>query len=344
MAAHGAGTKRIAQALAKEKIPTPGYTAYQRSGLYANIYRDAPPEKAYAWSISVVSDILKDETYIGNSIHNKQSTVSYKNKKRLKKAADDWFRVEGTHEPIIDADVFWQVQEQITNRRRAMKDAEPQIFAGLLKCADCGRAMAISSITAHATYRYYNCSRYRRFSRITDTCSSHSIRYDVLYYHILSRIQYWVVQAHTDEQELLQKLLSTTDQERQAILKKQAAELKKAEKRKEDVDRRFKKLYDDWADERITEYNFKMLSQKYQAEQQEIDDKISQLRASLEKEHQNAEDAEKWINLVKQYEYPTELTAELLNALIEKNLIHEPVKSSPGFKDPGNRDFLPLCR
>ena len=53
----------------------------------------------------------------------------------------------------------------------------------------------------------------------------------------------------------------------------------------------------------------------------------------MEKEHQNAEDAGKWINLVKQYEYPTELTAELLNTLIEKILIHEPVKSSPGFKD-----------
>ena len=99
------------------------------------------------------------------------------------------------------------------------------------------------------------------------------------------------------------------------------------------MDRRFKKLYDDWADERITEYNFKMLSQKYQAEQQEIDDKISQLRASLEKEHQNAEDAGKWINLVKQYEYPTELTVELLNALNKKILIHEPVKIAPGLKD-----------
>ena len=226
--------------------------------------------------------------------------------------------MEGTHEPIIDADIFWQVQEQIGNRRRAMKDAEPQIFAGLLKCADCGRAMAISSITAHAVYRYYNCSKYRRYSRITGACSSHSIRYDVLYQHILSRIQYWVERAHTDEQELLQKLLSTTDQERQAVLKKQTAELKKAEKRKEDVDRRFAKVYEDWVDERITEYNFKMLSQKYQAEQQEIEEKISQLQVSIEKEHQTVEDTGKWINLVRQYEYPTELTAELLNTLIEK--------------------------
>ena len=131
----------------------------------------------------------------------------------------------------------------------------------------------------------------------------------------------------------MQKLLSTTDRERQAVLKKQAAELKKAEKRKEDVDRRFAKVYEDWADDRITEYNFKLLSQKYQAEQQEIEEKISHLQASIEKEHQNVEDAGKWIRLVKQYEYPTELTAELLNALIEKILIHEPVKSSPGFKD-----------
>ena len=267
MAAHGAGTKRIAQALAKEKIPTPGSIAFERFGLYANIYRDAPPEKAYVWSISVVSGILKDETYIGNSVHGKQGTVSYKNKKRLNKPADDWFRVEGTHEPIIDADMFWQVQEQIGNRRRAVKDAEPQIFAGLLKCADCGKAMAVSAITAHAAYRYYNCNNYRKYSRITGACSSHSIRYDVLYHYILSRIQHWVVQVHTDEQALLERLLSTTNQERQAAIRKQTAELKKAEKRKEDVDRRFAKVYEDWADERITEYNFKMLSQKYQSEQ-----------------------------------------------------------------------------
>ncbi len=77
----------------------------------------------------------------------------------------------------------------------------------------------------------------------------------------------------------------------------------------------------------------KLLSQKYRAERQETDEKISPLRALLEKEHQNAEDTEKWINLVKQYEYPTGLTAELLNALIEKILIHEPVKNSPGYED-----------
>ena len=60
------------------------------------------------------------------------------------------------------------------------------------------------------------------------------------------------------------------------------------------------------------------------------------------KEQQNAEDAEKWIRLVQQYEYPTELAAELLNTLIEKILIHEPVKIAPGLKDQEIEIFTAL--
>ena len=41
-------------------------------------------------------------------------------------------------------------------------------------------------------------------------------------------------------------------------------------------------------------------------------------------------DAEKWITLIKQYSEPTELTAEMLNTLIEKIVVHEAVKDSDG--------------
>lgn len=50
-------------------------------------------------------------------------------------------------------------------------------------------------------------------------------------------------------------------------------------------------------------------------------------------EKQTAVDAEKWIRLIKKYGISTELTAELLNTLIEKNLIHEPVKLPKGLKE-----------
>ena len=92
-------------------------------------------------------------------------------------------------------------------------------------------------------------------------------------------------------------------------------------------------MYEDWSAGRITEYNFNMLSEKYQGEQRELDAKIERLHEAMEAAAQTAVDAEKWIGLMKQYVNPTELTAELLNTLIEKILVHEAVKSEDGSRE-----------
>ena len=101
--------------------------------------------------------------------------------------------------------------------------------------------------------------------------SMHYIRYDVLYTYVLARVQYWSQQAQQDGDKLLQRLLNASDKERNTAKKKQTAELKKATKRKAEVDNLFAKMYEDWSVGRITEYNFNMLSEKYQAEQRELD-------------------------------------------------------------------------
>ena len=64
----------------------------------------------------------------------------------------------------------------------------------------------------------------------------HYIRYDVLYAYVLARLQYWSMLAQKDEDKLLKRLLNASDRERNSAKKKQAAELKKAEKRKAEVD------------------------------------------------------------------------------------------------------------
>ena len=66
------------------------------------------------------------------------------------------------------------------------------------------------------------------------------------------------------KKQLLKQLLNATDKGQAAARKKQAAELNKAEKRKAEVDTLFVRMYEDWAAGRITEYNFSMLSGKYQ--------------------------------------------------------------------------------
>ena len=330
LAVHGMGVRRIANTLMDEKIPCPGWFQYTRNGGCARYFEGQPEEKRYVWSQPYLRNILKDETYIGNTIHNRWGTVSYKNKRMVRTPDEKCLRIEGTHEAIITPDVFETVQKQIASRRRECKGKRTQIFAGLLKCADCGLGMRYGiQSSAKSQYAYFMCGKYRDY-QTKSGCTTHYIRYDTLYAYVLARIQHWSARAIQDEDALLNQLLSAGDRERNAAKKKQTAELKKATKRKTEVDGLFAKLYEDWAAGRITEYNFNMLTAKYQTEQSDLAEKIDALTAELDTVKQTESDARKWIDLIQQYANPSELTAPLLNTLIEKIVVHQSVKGEDG--------------
>ena len=322
LAYQGYGSAKITKVLREEKVPTASWLNFTRYGTFAHIFEGKPESKRYEWTIAHVKAILKSEVYIGNSVHNRQSTVSFKSKKKVRKPESEWFRVENTHEPIIDKEVFYRVQEQIKSRRRQTKEKATPIFAGLVKCADCGWSMRFATNKANKTpYSYYACSYYGQFGK--GTCSMHYIRYDVLYQAVLERLQYWAKAVQQDEEKVLNKIQKAGNAERIREKKKKASALRKAENRQNEIDRLFTKMYEDRACEKITERNFIMLSGKYQKEQIELEQQITNLREELSKMEQDMIGAEKWIELIKEYSVPKELTAPLLNAMIEKILIHE---------------------
>lgn len=331
LATHGNGAFSIAKRLKEENVPTSGWLNYQKSGAFANIYANAPEEKRYMWTPGQVKKILTDEVYIGNSIHNRQSTVSFKNKKRILNPKEEWYRVENTHETIIPKDVFYQVQEQIASRRRRQKTGDTQIFAGLIKCADCGCSLAYGTKPqGNGTYGYYRCVKY---AQGLHQCTMHYIRYDVLYAYVLSRLQYWSSLARCDEAKFATRISLAAEFGKNAKTKRQSDELKRLKKRNEELDILFAKLYEDHVCGRITERNFDMLSAKYQAEQASLDENILHLQDAISAEAQNTSNAQNWFDLIKKYRSPTELTAELLNALIEKIVVHEAVKQNDGARE-----------
>lgn len=328
LAVQGTGAASITHTLVTEQIPTPSWLNYQRYGTFAHIFEGQPESKRYAWTIAQVKRILQDENYIGNSVHNRQSTVSFKCKQKVRKSKDEWWTVENTHEAIISKEDFDRVQEHIASRRRRQKDGTTQIFAGLVKCADCGWSMAFG--TNHrkkGPYSYYHCSKN---GQGLHQCSMHYIRYDVLYNFVLSRLQYWIGLVHQDEQAILERLSKSSITEQAAASKRAAQEKKRAEKRLTELDNLLAKIYEDRVKEKINERNFSMLTQKYQQEQGELEAKIEALTAQLASTREQEDGINKWVDLVKQFSSPTELTAELLNTLIEKILIHEAVKDADG--------------
>ena len=205
------------------------------------------------------------------------------------------------------------------------KSGETQIFAGLLKCADCGRVLRYMRRNATARSRerqYYMCTNYSEYGK--DKCSSHYIRYDVIYAVVLGRLQYWIAQAHEkDDSKMLQRLLKSGDKQREKENTSAKKELLKIEKRLQELDNLFAKMYEDRAKEAITERNFAMLSAKYQEEQTQLENKTHELKAKLDKSAQDADGAEKWLSLIRKYTELTKLIAPLLNELIDKIVVHQ---------------------
>ena len=328
LAVQGKGPSRIANLLIAEQIPTPSWFNFQRYGTFAHIYEGQPETKRYAWSITQVKSILQDENYIGNSVHNRQANVSYKSKKRIHKPKDEWWKVEDTHEAIISREDFDRVQEHIASRRRQQKDGTTQIFAGLVKCADCGWSLSCATNRkSKIPYKYYHCSKY---SQGLHQCTAHYIRYDTLYDFVLSRLQYWIGAVHQDEQAIMERLSKSSATEQASAAKRATQEKKRAEKRLNELDNLIAKIYEDRLNEKINERNFSMLSQKYQQEQGELETRLEALTAQLASTKEQEDGINKWLDLVKQFSSPTELTADLLNTLIEKILVHEATKDTNG--------------
>ncbi len=325
LAAHGAGVEKIRKTLDDEHIPTPSWLNYQRYGTYAHLFEGQPENKQHRWIKCHVKAILSNEVYIGNSIHNQQGTVSFKNKKRIRHPEEEWLKVENTHEPIISRELWELVHAHINSRKRPSKNGEIQIFSGLLKCADCGLGLRFFHTNASAKSRerkHFMCTTYSEFGK--NRCSTHYIKYDVIYNIVLGRLQYWISQAHEkDDGELLRRLLKNGDKQRAKENASAKKELTRTEKRLQELDNLFVKMYEDRAREAITERNFTMLSAKYQEEQAQLEEKKQELQAKLEKSAQDADGAEKWLSLIRKYTELTELNAPLLNELIDKIVVHQ---------------------
>lgn len=331
MAAHGAGPTKIRNELIRRKIPIPSWWIYKRTGLFAEKYKDQPEDVKYGWTDEKVRRILSDQVYIGNSIHYRQTKVSFKSKKTIRHPEEEWLIVKNTHEPIISTELWEKAQAHIQSRKRPTKQGTVQIFAGLLRCADCGHSLGYScrkDTDGNITREFYSCKSYRKYGK--DRCSIHYVRYETLYEAVKAKLQYFNSFAKLDREAMISRLIKNSTGQYEKDIEISKKELANAEKRIKAIDRTFAKLYEDRMSGNVTERNYIQLSEKYQNEQAELEKKITELKASIEKTVCVETNAEKWTDIIGKYDNITELTAPMLNELIDKIVVHESTTDENG--------------
>ena len=97
------------------------------------------------WEVSNIRQILTNEKYIGDALLQKTYTVSVLEKKRVKNDGQvPKYYVEGSHEAIIDRDVFLRVQAEIDRRANIIKGGKKRVYSSkyalssVIICGHCG--------------------------------------------------------------------------------------------------------------------------------------------------------------------------------------------------------------
>ena len=136
MYANGHGSVEIVNFLNKNKYLSP--TGYRKTGLVQD-----ENKTSYNWNEVTLCNMLKNEVYIGNTVQNKRSIISYKVKKFRTVDKEEHIRVENTHEAIIAKDIFEKVQCIIEKRGTNTKLKYDYLLRGLLYCYHCKRKLQI---------------------------------------------------------------------------------------------------------------------------------------------------------------------------------------------------------
>lgn len=110
----GYGKTAIARMLNERGIPNP--TEYKR--LQGIRYRQPKGKGSTLWKYFAISNMLTNEIYIGNMVQGKYGSISYKTKQNKPRPKEEWIRTEGTHEPIIEQELWERVQKMLAERAK----------------------------------------------------------------------------------------------------------------------------------------------------------------------------------------------------------------------------------
>ncbi len=326
IAEEGVGLHTICNRLRKAKVMKP---SFYKKELFERFMDE---EKMYDWDTAYVSQILHNPVYAGNLTVADKPTKTMRSKKRQYIPFAEREVIYGTHEPIIEQNRWNNVQKILQSRPPVIGESSSgydNIFRGIIKCADCGSAMLAKVEQKRKRNNvldktFYCCTKYRKFGK--EGCSSHTIEARTVHEVVLADIQKHAGQALTDRKAMVTDIAERLNLQLSADREQQKKELRQCKQRVSEIENLYAKLYEDLTRELLTEKRFQMLSARYDSEQEELTAKIKELEKSAIADKEQLSSIEQFAEQISGYAGITELNFKIINQLIEKILVSEPVE------------------
>ena len=318
----GYGPSQIARILKEDKVITPTIH-FQQTG---RATRNAPPDNPYNWTSDTIADILERPEYQGHTVNFKTYKQSYKSKRTCYNPEEKWLVFENTHEAIIDADTWARVQELRKNKRRPARTGKTNMFSGIVRYADCGEKLYYcTSKNFEARQDHFVCSTSRLKGKAV--CSTHFIRAVVLEQGVLAHMRLTIACVANHEEQFRKAMGAKQKAEAKKELAAKRRQLTQAERRIEELDRLFKRIYEDNANGKLSDSRFQMLADDYEQEQEELREKLLRLNEEINEQEEQSENIDRFISKVRKYLDLDELTPAVLNDMVKAVYVHAPDKS-----------------
>jgi DNA invertase Pin-like site-specific DNA recombinase len=266
----GKTARAIADVFNRENIMTANEYFYSAIGK-PNPYRNNKNK----WGSATVMNIIKNPAYYGAMANGKRKVVSFKNHNVVKKDADERIVAEDTHTPLVSK-AMWLEAQQIARKnntqtvRRRSTEGEVSIFAGVIKCTDCGGNLVFNRkpLKSGGVTEFFRCSTYMQKGK--DVCPPHRVDYNTLYQAVLASVKEYAVLALDDEKKLIDKILKSSDEFKIKNIQRYERNIRESKNRIKEIDGILQNLYEDKLSGEITSEIFKRMSQKYGEEQAKL--------------------------------------------------------------------------
>jgi hypothetical protein len=281
----------------------------------------------YTWTEENVYRIVSNQVYIGHTITNKSYRLSYKSKKLIRHNSEDMYVFPNTHEPIVDEKTFELAQKRLSSRHRSCKSDIIDMYSNLIFCGDCGSRMYCQKNTKETIA--YTCGKYRNNkNRFVAICSTHFIRQAVLNELILADINTVLESVQNNRQQFIENALKSAETRQLSVSANEKKSYHKAKNRFAELDKIFKKLYEDRVLGKISDQQFSNLTADFESEKAKLKDVITAYETAKSDFEKSKQDITNFIKIVDKYTEITELNYEILHEFIDKVNIFETDKET----------------
>lgn len=279
------------------------------------------------WSANAVLRILKNPVYIGVLTQGKETTPSYKVRKRVTKPEDEWTVIPDSHEAIIRREDFESVQKVLSlDTRRSPEDSNVQLFSGMVFCGECGASMVRKTVpSGNKKYVYYVCSAHKQ----DKSCSSHGIRDAALEEVVLETVKQYIRDV-VDLDDLL--AMTDTAPLRTAEAQKVQRQLDKKRSEHERLQKLLMSLYENLADGIIDREEYARFKQSYTERAAECEKQMDALQVSLVQIKEHGGEHREWMAQFRKHLNITELERSIAVALIDRILIYKDNREEVHFR------------